>query len=81
MHVRLRLRHLEAGQRSDVIYAVLGICRRHGINPVVYLQDIFERQPKAKTSEVPSLTSAAHCRLGLMSNVETLGHSLPRCRA
>lgn len=51
--------HPEAGQRSAVIYSVLGSCRRHGINPAEYLQDVFERLPKAKTSEVPSLTPAA----------------------
>jgi hypothetical protein len=34
-------------------------CRRHGINPAEYLQDVFERLPKAKTSEVPALTPAA----------------------
>jgi len=51
--------HPEAGQRSAVIYSVLGSCRRHGINPAEYLQDIFERLPKAKTSEVPALTPAA----------------------
>jgi transposase len=51
--------HPEAGQRSAVIYSVLGSCRRLGINPAEYLQDIFERLPKAKTSEVKSLTPAA----------------------
>ncbi len=51
--------HPEAGQRSAVLYSVLGSCRRHGINPADYLQDVFERLPKAKTSEVKSLTPAA----------------------
>jgi len=51
--------HPEAGQRSAVIYSVLGSCRRHGINPAEYLQDVFERLPKAKSSEVPALTPAA----------------------
>jgi transposase len=51
--------HPDAGQRSAVIYSVLGSCRRHGINPAEYLQDVFERLPKAKTSEVPALTPAA----------------------
>ena len=51
--------HLEAGQRSAVIYSVLGSCRRHGLNPAEYLQDVFERLPKAKTSEVPALTPVA----------------------
>jgi transposase len=51
--------HPEAGQRSAVIYSVLGSCRRHGLNPAEYLQAVFERLPKAKTSEVPALTPAA----------------------
>jgi transposase len=51
--------HPEAGQRSAVIYSVLGRCRRHGINPDEYLRDIFERLPKAKTSDLKSLTPAA----------------------
>jgi transposase len=51
--------HPEAGQRSAVIYSVLGSCRRLGINTAEYLQDLFERLPKAKTSEIKSLTPAA----------------------
>jgi hypothetical protein len=38
---------------------VLGSCRRHGLNPAEYLQDVFERLPKAKTFEVKALTPAA----------------------
>lgn len=48
-----------AGQRSAVIYSVLGSCRRHGINPDAYLRDVFESLPKAKTSDLKSLTPAA----------------------
>ena len=51
--------HPEAGQRSAIIYSVLGSCQRHRINPAEYLQGVFERLPKAKTSEVKSLTPAA----------------------
>jgi transposase len=51
--------HPEAGQRSAIIYSILGSCRRLGINPAEYLQDIFERLPKAKTSEIKSLTPSA----------------------
>jgi len=51
--------HPEAGQRSAVIYSVLGSCRRHGINPDEYLRDLFERLPRAKTSDLQSLTPAA----------------------
>lgn len=51
--------HPDAGQRSAIIYSVLGSCRRHRINPDEYLRDLFERLPKAKTSEVKALTPAA----------------------
>ena len=51
--------HPEAGQRSAGIYSVLGSCRRHGVNPAEHLQAVFERLPKAKTSEVEGLTPAA----------------------
>ena len=51
--------HPEAGQRSAIIYSILGSCRRLAINPAEYLQDLFERLPKAKTSEIKSLTPAA----------------------
>jgi transposase len=51
--------HPAAGQRSAVIYSVLGSCRRHGINPAEYLQAVFERLPKAKTADLKSLTPAA----------------------
>lgn len=51
--------HPEAGWRSAVIYSVLGSCRRHGINPDEYLRDVFERLPRAKSSEVKSLTPSA----------------------
>lgn len=51
--------HPEAGQRSAIIYSVLGSCRRHGINPAQYLRALFERLPKAKTSEIKTLTPSA----------------------
>ena len=37
-----------AGKRSPVIYSVLGSCQRLDINPAEYLQDLFERLPKAE---------------------------------
>jgi hypothetical protein len=40
--------HPEAGERSAVIYTLLGSCRRHGINPFDYLKDLFTRLPAAK---------------------------------
>jgi hypothetical protein len=46
----------QIGQRSAVIYSILGSCRRHGINPAEYLRDVLERLPQAKTSDIPALT-------------------------
>ena len=48
--------HPEAGERSAVIYTLLGNCRRHGINPFDYLQDLFTRLPAAKITEIRQFT-------------------------
>ncbi|HEY3861028.1 MAG TPA: IS66 family transposase [Verrucomicrobiae bacterium] len=44
--------HPEAGERSAVIYTLLGSCRRHGINPFDYLKDLFTRLPAAKITQI-----------------------------
>jgi hypothetical protein len=41
-----------------VIYALLGSCRRHGINPNDYLKDLFTRLPAALITEIKSFTPA-----------------------
>jgi transposase len=51
--------HPEAGERSAVIYTLLGSCRRHGINPFDYLKDLFARLPAAKITEIKEFTPAA----------------------
>jgi hypothetical protein len=51
--------HPEAGERSAVIYTLLGSCRRHGINPFDYLKDLFTRLPVAKISQIKEFTPAA----------------------
>jgi transposase len=48
--------HPEAGERSAVIYTLLGSCRRHGINPFDYLKDLFTRLPSAKITEIRQFT-------------------------
>ena len=48
--------HPEAGERSAVIYTLLGSCRRHGINPFDYLKDLFTRLPSAKITEIKQFT-------------------------
>jgi transposase len=51
--------HPSAGERSAVIYTLLGSCRRHGINPFEYLKDLFTRLPAAKISEIKQFIPAA----------------------
>jgi hypothetical protein len=51
-----------AGERSAVIYTLLGSCRRHGLNPSDYLKDLFTRQPLAKITEVRQFTPAVWAR-------------------
>ena len=48
--------HPEAGERSAVIYTLLGSCRRHGINPFDYLKDLFTRLPSAKITQIKQFT-------------------------
>jgi hypothetical protein len=51
--------HPEAGERSAVIYTLLGSCRRHGINPYDYLKDLLTRLPAAEITEIKAFTPAA----------------------
>jgi transposase len=51
--------HPEAGERSAVIYTLLGSCRRQGLNPFDYLKDLFTRLPAAKITEIAQFTPAA----------------------
>jgi hypothetical protein len=51
--------HPEAGERSAVIYTLLGSCRRHGVNPFDYLKDLFTRLPAAKIAQIKEFMPAA----------------------
>jgi transposase len=51
--------HPEAGERSAVIYTLLGSCCRHGVNPFDYLKDLFTRLPAAKITEIKQFTPSA----------------------
>jgi len=51
--------HPIAGERSAVIYTLLGSCRRQGVNPFDYLKDLFTRLPAAKITEIGQLTPRA----------------------
>jgi transposase len=46
----------EAGQRSAVIYTLIGNCRLHGVEPYTYLKDVLERLPRTTNREVNQLT-------------------------
>ena len=37
--------HPEAGQRSAIIYSIVGSCQRHGLDPFAYLKDVLSRLP------------------------------------
>jgi len=47
------------GERSAVIYTLLGSCRRHGINPFDYLNDLFNRLPAPKITQINEVTPMA----------------------
>jgi hypothetical protein len=51
--------HPEAGERSAVIYTLLGSCRRHRINSFNYLKDLFVRLPAAKITQIREFTPTA----------------------
>ena len=51
--------HPDAGERSAVIYTLLGSCRPQGVNPFDYLKDLFIRSPAAKITEIKQFTPAA----------------------
>ena len=37
--------HPDAGERSAIIYSIMGSCRRRGIDPLLYLRDVLSRLP------------------------------------
>ena len=51
--------HPTAGERSAVIYTLLGSCRRQGINSFEYLKDLFTRLPAAKITDIQEFTPRA----------------------
>ena len=56
--------HPEAGERSAVIYTLLGSCRRQGVNPFDYLKDLFTRLPAAKITEINQFTPGVWSKAG-----------------
>lgn len=49
----------EAGERSAIIYTLLGCCRRQGINPYEYFRDLITRLPAAKITEIKQFVPSA----------------------
>lgn len=47
--------HPKAGEKSAVIYSLLGSCRRAGVPPREYLMDVFARLPTMKASQISEL--------------------------
>ena len=61
--------HPEAGERSAVIYTLLGSCRRQGINPFDYLKDLFTRLPAAKITQIKEFTPAPWAKANTMKKL------------
>jgi hypothetical protein len=55
----LFIAHPEAGERGAVIYTLPGSCRRHGLNPLDYLKDLFTRLPGAENTQIKDFTPTA----------------------
>jgi hypothetical protein len=51
--------HPEAGQRSAIIYSIVGSCQRHGLDPFAYLKDVLSRLPAmTNQDDLAALTPA-----------------------
>ena len=45
----------EGGRTAAVLYSLTQTCRRHGIDPFAYLQDVLSRLPKGEFHELADL--------------------------
>lgn len=52
-----------AGQRSAILYSLLGSCLRRGVNPRAYLHWLFQQLPAATNRTVHTLTPATYAAL------------------
>ena len=50
--------HPEAGDRSAILYTLLENCKRQGVNPREYLQDVLSRLPAMTNQQTRTLTPA-----------------------
>jgi len=55
--------HPDAGERSAVIYTLLGSCQRRGVNPFDYLKDLFTRLPATKITKIQQFTPQAWAKV------------------
>jgi hypothetical protein len=60
----------DAGERGAIIYTVIEACRRRGINPFVYLRDVFTRLPSMTNWQVKDITPEAWAKAQAVANVK-----------
>jgi hypothetical protein len=46
---------VNAGQRGSIIYSIIESCRRHGIEPYTYLQDVLTRLPSITNRQIKDI--------------------------
>ena len=49
----------DAGERSAIIYSIIESCRRHGIEPYTYLQDVLTRLPSMTNRQIKDIVPKA----------------------
>ncbi|MBK1877216.1 transposase domain-containing protein [Pelagicoccus mobilis] len=49
----------KAGKTAAMTYTILECCRRCGVEPTTYLEDVLEKLPKMMESETNQLTPAS----------------------
>ena len=52
----------EAGQRGAILYALIGSCRRRGLDPHAYLRDVLARLPSMTNWQIKDITPEAWAR-------------------
>jgi len=49
----------DAGERSAIIYSIIGSCRRHGVEPYSYLRDVLTRLPSMTNRQIKDIVPKA----------------------
>lgn len=55
----------QAGERGAILYTIVESCRRRGIDPYAYLQDVLTRLPKMTNHQIPQVTPSAWAKAHL----------------